>query len=192
MLFQKILCIAMLIVATITFIYALGVMTDVYDGLFWTITDPEDPELDMVEGARIYIDMQHFNDTLVGLTIGFILVALTLFVTLSNSRRKYYISNYVATIATVVYGIALSAWAMGQIGYYKAEYLKVNMEQLELYAKIFQRPVIHNTRWFTAGYAVFAIVIVFSLILVANLVWKILLMKKESQLLSNNKEGVTA
>ena len=45
--------------------------------------------------------------------------------------------------------------------------------------------------WFILGYVVYAIVIVAAILLILNLVWKILLMKGEKQLLNGSalKEG---
>ena len=144
MTFQKILCILTLIVGAITFVYALGVMTDVYEtfisvpGTLKSLdvinTDPSSDKY----GSIIVYQMQDFNNTLVGLSLGYILIALTLFITCTNTRRKYYISNYVSIGATAVYGFVFAIWTIVQAGVYKNKYLTTaNFEELTKRAQMF-------------------------------------------------------
>ena len=43
--FQKLICLLCVIAAAITFVYALGILTDIYDGLSLA-TDPKKPDND--------------------------------------------------------------------------------------------------------------------------------------------------
>ena len=78
---QRLLCIALLIVSAMIFVYSLGIMTDLYDALYTTIRNPEKLEKTSVTGSRIYYDMQGFNRQFVLASIGMILLCVTLFLT---------------------------------------------------------------------------------------------------------------
>ena len=55
---QKIICFLVLAASVIIFLYSLGIMTDLYDSLYFTIRNPEKPERNPVAGALVYYDMQ--------------------------------------------------------------------------------------------------------------------------------------
>ena len=50
---QKILCLAAVIVSAIVFLYALGIMTDLYDALYDTMRNPNNVYSTDVEGSII-------------------------------------------------------------------------------------------------------------------------------------------
>ena len=54
---QKILCLALLIVCALIFLYSLGIMTDLYDSLYSTYRRGKTT----ISGAEVYADMQGFN-----------------------------------------------------------------------------------------------------------------------------------
>ena len=60
---QKILCLLAIFSSALVFIYSLGLMTDLYDSLYGTMTDPSDLSKTSVPGSIIYYDMQGFNNT---------------------------------------------------------------------------------------------------------------------------------
>ena len=78
---QKFLCMAAIIVSAIFFLYTLGIMTDLYDSLYSTMRNPNDPTQTTVPGSIIYYAMQGFNRALLMLSIGQILLAALLFLT---------------------------------------------------------------------------------------------------------------
>ena len=75
--FQKAVCLLVLVASVIVFLYALGIMTDLYDALYTTIGAPDKPDntrRNPVAGAFIYYDMQGFNKTFLHLGIALILI----------------------------------------------------------------------------------------------------------------------
>ena len=92
--FQKAACLLAIIAAAVSFVYSLGIITDIYDSLYSTMMNPNDLTQTMVPGSIIYYDMQAFNKQFLYLSIGLILLACFLFITNTHSRRKYYITNF--------------------------------------------------------------------------------------------------
>ena len=78
---QKILCFAALAVSALVFLYSLGLMTDLYDSLYSTMMDPNNIDDTWVTGSQVYYHMQPFNKTLLGYSIGMILLSCLLFIT---------------------------------------------------------------------------------------------------------------
>lgn len=189
MLFQKILCFAAIAVSAVVFLYALGLMTDLYDGLYYTMMDPTNPHDTWVTGSWIYYDMQPFNKDLLKASIGMILLACLLFITGTHSRRKYYVGNAVSTFVYAIAGAALSVWAHGQITAFKAQFLEINFEELEFFAEMMDTPYIDSTFWFDAHYAVMALVLIVSALLVVNFLFKHSLMREEKRLIEEGRRA---
>ena len=61
---QKILCLLAIFASALVFIYSLGIMTDLYDSLYFTMMDPTNPDDTWVPGSQIYYNMQPFNKEL--------------------------------------------------------------------------------------------------------------------------------
>ena len=185
---QKILCFAALAVSALVFLYSLGLMTDLYDSLYSTMMDPNNIDDTWVTDSQVYYHMQPFNKTLLGYSIGMILVACLLFITSTHSRRRYYVGNLVSTAAFAAAGAALSVWSHIQLEAYKAEFLKVDFAELEFFAEMWGTPYIDSTFWFDAHYVVFGLVVLVSVALVANYVWKKCLMGAEKRLIDEGKK----
>ena len=195
---QKILCLLAVVVAAILFLYALGIMTDLYDALYATlrISVTENAEtggyaLNVTErsvaGAKVYTSMQSLNQWLVIASIVYILLAVLLFVTNTNVRRKYYIGNYVSIGLFTAASIYIPIASHGAIEFYKAQWLKVDFEALRQYAQDYNSTYTESTLWFDLHYAVFALMIIVAALLVANAVWKVTLMKEEAKLVAQGK-----
>ena len=90
---QKILCLLAIAASALVFIYSLGIMKDLYDSLYGTMTDPIDLTKTTVPGSIVYYDMQGFNDTFLKAGLGLILLSCLLFLTTTPSRRNYYVGN---------------------------------------------------------------------------------------------------
>lgn len=191
MTFQRIVCFALLIGAALVFIYSLGIMTDLYDALYSTIRSASNLDNTTVSGSRVYYDMQGFNKAFTMVSIGLILATLTLFITNTHSRRRYYIGNFISTGLVAVCNIAASVWAISQIMVYKAQFLQIDFEALKKHAENRKSLYTESTFWFDASFVVFGILIVLTLLLVANLILKIKLMKAEKELIGKGK-GVRA
>lgn len=185
---QKLICFAALAVSALVFLYSLGLMTDLYDSLYFTMMDPSNPDDTWVPGSQIYYHMQPFNKALLIYSIGMILLSCLLFITSTHSRRRYYIGNAVATGAFTVAGAALSVWSHLQLDAYKAEFLKIDFDSLQFFSEMMETPYIDSTFWFDAHYAVFGLVVLVCLLLVVNFCWKQGLMRAEKRLIEEGKK----
>jgi len=189
---QKILCLLALVASALVFIYSLGLLTDLYDSLYSTMRDPNDLSNTTVDGSIIYYDMQDFNNTLMKLGIGLILLSCLLFITNTHSRRKYYIGNYVSVAAITAASVGVTVWAHNQIIAYRAQFLQIDFEALEKHAKRWKTLALtsDSTFWFDIHTAVFAILLVVCAALVACTLWKVSLMSQERKLIAAG-EGAT-
>lgn len=183
---QKILCFIAVGVSAAIFIYSLGIITDLYDALYSTMRNPNDLFQTSVPGSFVYYEMQGFNQSFLMYSIGMILLALLLFITNTHVRRKYYIGNYVASGAWAAAGIGGAIWAHGQIEYFKAKFLQVDFAALKEHSTIFKSAYTESTFWFDVHYLIFALVILVAVLLIANVCWKISLMKQEAALLAGD------
>jgi cell division protein FtsL len=186
---QKILCLALLVVSALVFIYSLGIMTDLYDALYSTIRSAKNLDKSSVTGSRVYYDMQDFNKLFLRLSIAMILLCVTLFVTNTHNRRKYYIGNYCSIALVSAGGIAFAIWAHGQIELYKAQFLNINFEELAEHAAKRKTLYTESTFWFDIHYLLFGLLVVGIVLLIANAIWKRKLMKEEQALIAGGKEA---
>ena len=191
MAFQKIVCMLTLIAAALTFVYSLGISTDLYDALSKTILYPDyDLDYTSVTGSRVYYDMFGFNSTFTKVSIGLIIVTLVLFITNTHARRKYYIGNYVAVGLSTVANIVMTIWCIPQIMNFKAQYQNnVDFEALKAFSEdwgtIYIGP--EDTFWFDVSYAVFGLLLFASCLLIVNVVWKVIMMKAEKSAIGSRK-----
>jgi hypothetical protein len=186
---QKVLCIGTLIVCALIFLYSLGIMTDLYDALYNTIRNPDKLEKTTVTGSRIYYDMQGFNKDFLHAAIGMLILTLSLFVTNTHTRRRYYVGNFAATGLVAAGGIVFTVWAHKQIELFKAQFLQINFEELLANATKKKSLYTESTFWFDIHYLVFGLLIVCIVLLIANLIWKCMLMKEEQALVAKGKEA---
>lgn len=190
MVFQKVVCLIALICGSLIFIYSLGIMTDLYDCLYSTIADANNLEQTYVTGSRIYYDMQGFNKTL--LTYGIVLVvcACLLFVFQTSSRRRYYLGNYVTTGLFVAADLFVVFSCHPQIEMFKAQWLQINFDELKMFSDMFKTAYTESTFWFDVHYYIFALCVVEAVLLIANVIWKLSLMKQEKALIGTKGEAV--
>lgn len=181
---QKIICMAAIIVSAIFFIYTLGIMTDLYDSLYDTMRNPRDWSQTDVSGSIVYYNMQAFNQRFLLLSIGQILLALLLFLTNTHRRRKYYIGNYISTGAFVAFGVYNAIFAHTYIEIFKAQFLQVDFAALKEHAEMWGTLYTESTFWFDLHYLVFGLLLLVCVLLIANVVWKILLMREEERLIA--------
>ena len=189
---QKAVCLFVLCTSVIVFIYSLGIMTDLFDSLYYTITDAanrENTRRNSVAGAFIYYDMQDFNKTFLHLAIGLILTSLLLFITNTHVRRRYYIGNIIAVVVNVIANFYVAFWAHAQITAFKAQYLQVDFEALKKFSERRHTFYTESTFWFDIHNLVFGLAILGCVLLVANMIWKFSLMKKEQHLIDAGKEA---
>ena len=186
---QKVLCVGLLIVCALIFLYSLGIMTDLYDALYNTIRNPDKLDKTTVTGSRIYYDMQPFNRNFLHAAIGMILLCVLLFLPNTHSRRKYYVGNYAAVGLFTVGGAAFTVWAHGEIEAFKAQFLQINFEDLAEHAAKKKSLYTDSTFWFDIHYVVFGLLLLGILLLLVNVIWKRKLMKDEQALIRQGKEA---
>lgn len=193
---QKVLCFAAIAACGLLFIYALGLSTDLFDGLFYAL--PEEAKIKTaaetgkviklnVPGAEVYYEIQPFNRTLLDGAIGLMLLGVLLFITNTHARRRYYISNALSTAAFVSGGIALSIYAHQQIEAYKQKFLMIDFDAYQKFANRRKKPFLDSTFWFDAHYLLFALLLLVCLALVLNFIWKMHLMRAEKRLIDAGK-----
>lgn len=189
MTFQRIVCMVMIIACAVVFVYSLGMVTDLHDSLRGTIRNLEDLDSSRVTGSRVYYDIQPFNRQFTVYSIVLLLVNLLLLITGTNSRRRYYIGNYVSIALSTIGNVAMVVWAMPQIMAYKAQFLKINFEELKAYSERMQSLYTESTFGFDAAYGVFGFLMLVTLLLLVNMVLKIIVMKEEKRLIGSRKDG---
>ena len=190
MTFQRIVCILLVVAAALVFIYSLGLMTDMYNGIYKSYRNGPRTG-DAYKGTEIYLEMQPFNQQLTILGIALILINLFNFVMGTNSRRKYYIGNYLSIALSTICNIGASVWAVMTLMQYKNDYLtKIDWNNETLKKTVESRGGVLNnsTFWFDVSYIVFGLVILFTVLLLVNLVLKIMMMRSEKSLIGKRKD----
>lgn len=188
--FQKIACMLAIITAAVTFVYSLGIITDIYDSLYATMMNPKDLTQTYVPGSIIYYDMQAFNRLFLYLSIGLILLGVFLFVTNTHVRRKYYFGNYVATAAYCIATVGVGLWSHMQISAFKIQYLTtVDFEALKQFADLWNYTYIESTFLLDLHYWIGALSAISVAALVVNTIWKIVMMRQERELIRLGEEA---
>lgn len=187
MVFQRIICMAVLVASALVFLYSLGLVTDLYDSLYMTMMDPDDLESTLVPGSIIYYEMQPFNASLTKAGLGLILVSLLLFITNTHSRRRYYIGNFFAVALSAVGNVAASVWMLKNIAVYKQQFLTIDFEALKSFSEMWKTPYIDSTFWFDACYVVCGVLLAATVLLVVNMILKLIVMKEEKRLIGSRK-----
>lgn len=188
--FQKMICLLCIIAAAVSFIYALGMITDIYDALYTTMRNPNDPTQTKVPGSIIYYDMQEFNRQFVNISIVLILLACFLYLTNTHSRRKYYISNYLAVGAYSIATLGVGFWAHGQIEAFAAQYMEtIDFEKLKEFSEMWETPYLDNTNMLDLHRVVLGLAIVSVVALIGNVIWKVVLIRNEKKLIEAGKEA---
>ena len=186
---QKAVCLLCMISSVIVFLYALGIMTDLYDSLYSTMMNPADLTQTTVPGSIVYYNMQEFNSVFLKYSIGLILLACLLYITNTHIRRKYYIGNYVAAALFAIANVNIAVWAHQYIEIFKAQFLNVDFEALKKHAELWKTTYTESTFWFDIHAAVFAIALIASAALVGVVFWKVSLMKEEQKLIEAGRKA---
>ena len=184
---QRILCLAAVIASAIVFLYALGIMTDLYDALYDTMRNPNNVFQTDVDGSIVYYNMQEFNKVFLIYSIVLLVLGAFLFITNTHVRRRYYVGNYVAIGLFAAASVYLSIFAHSYIQIFKQQWLQVDFAALKSHADMWGTLYTESTFWFDIHYLVFAILLIVACGLVANAVWKRNLMKEEDQLVEEGR-----
>lgn len=189
---QKFTCLAAIIISALVFVYALGIMTNIYDSLYQAVdiksetgTGNKYVSGEKVAGAAIYMDMQSFNHNLLIASIVMVVLGAFLFVTNTSTRRRYYISNYIAIGLYSIVGLALTVYSHIQIQAFRTQFLTtVDFEGLKEFADMWGTLYTESTFAFDIHYLVFGLLVLVIAALIANVVWKLKLMSEEKALLA--------
>jgi hypothetical protein len=216
---QKYLMLATLIISALTVVYALiffsGSLSDIYINMeptevkYGTIFNPQTTTFD-INATHFYEVAQAFNSAMFIISVVFVCVTVTLYITSCNKRRNYYITNYISTIAVALFAVVFAIYGIVMLSYCLnifcneinwTQYLaKYNFDQTNAANNYVYDPTGSTPRQFpyysdskalfVIGYVLFFIVLIAGVALVLNLIWKIKLMQGEKQLLANgfNKE----
>ncbi len=189
--FQKFACMFAVAAAAVSFVYSLGIITDIYDSLYRTMMDPSDLTQTFVPGSIIYYDMQPFNKSFMMVSIGLILLACLLYLTNTHIRRKYYIGNYVSIALYSAATLGVAFWSHFQIEAFKVQYLTtVDFEALKSFSEMWGSAYIESTFMLDLHYLVLALAVASVAALVGGAIWKVQLMKAEDALIAEGKEAV--
>jgi hypothetical protein len=177
-----------LIIGALSIVYALIFCSGVFFQIaYLTSYDAEKYGSKRVTGATdLYNTTQGFSDLFLILGVVFVLCTVLLFVMGCQSRRKYYITNYIAIGIVVVYEIVFAIILIAYLAEVMSVFDTVNLENAKYYYERLESPrgTWTTSTWMvTLGYVFFAIVLLDAVALVLNLVWKLKLMKGEKELL---------
>ena len=210
--FQKYICLVMLLVGALALAYAFFYATGGLSELGYAEKNGFTQEgllvygIEIAEGkygGELYTDIQSFNNLLMYCGIAMILFAVLLYITACNKRRNYYVTNYVATGLCAGGNIVISLVLIILNAIWKGRFLNIDFDAWKEFKAVGEilaefggasgfEHYSESTVWFDIGFGVYAIVIIASVLLILNLVWKVLLMKGEKKLLDASatiKEG---
>lgn len=188
--FQKFGCLFSLITAAMSFLYSLGIVTDIYDSLYFSMWSDTDPSKTDIPGSFIYYDMQAFNKMFVNVSIVLILLACLLFIMNTQIRRKYYIGNYFSIGVYSVATVAAVIWSHIEIAAFKTQFLTtVDFAAMKEYSEFWGTKYIDSTFWFDVHYFVGGLQLLSVVALIGCAIWKVQLMRAEDALIKEGKEA---
>lgn len=193
--FQKILSLITLIVGALCFLYALCFFSgNLSDLMYYKAENLSSRYASYAEMSDYFIeDGQLFVTLMVVMGIVYICAAALLYITDTNKRRKYYVTNYVAsgvaiTVAAVTAVICIAFMFILLIDFSNIE---IDFEDTSrglgyIYSRMKEQgaPIVKtDTYMFIIGFVVALIALANAVAWALNLVWKIKLMKGEKALL---------
>lgn len=202
--FQKYICLVMIIVGALAlayaFCYASGGLAELGHQVEMDGTSMFETYAEGKYDATLFVKIQGFNDALMYCGIAIILLAVCLYITSCNKRRNYYVTNYVATGVCAGGNIIISVILMALNGVWMGRFKNVDfaawaefnangaLDYIEAGREVpdVYKHYSESTLWFQIGFVVYALVIVASVLLILNLVWKIKLMQGEKKLLNGS------
>ncbi len=181
--FQKILFILLIILSGVTFVYSLGIMTDMY-GLYQT------QAIGGITGSKIFYDMQTYNHNMVLISIALIVISCLPFVFASNTRRKYYIGNVVTSYVQAAAFVGTAAYLVINCLKYRNQFLTtVDFEYYKTVAEKMSFMYSESTFFFDAGIVIAVLLVVGAGAIIYNLNWKTKLVKQEDAILKGANNG---
>lgn len=180
--FQKIVVKLVVLFAAIATFYAVAIFASQFYQHNQVKTYSEYGDYMDITGYLMFESVQPFNKSLFTLCVVYLLVSLTLLVFFSQSRRNYYISNYITCGVTSAFGLGLSVYALINIFKYRAEYKGIDFDSINNNSFWLEdkMPSISDSTWsFDIGIIVFISIAILAVCLILNLVWKTKAMKED-------------
>lgn len=190
--FQKILVLVSLIVSILSIVLAIIFMSGNLSDIMYYHGSPE-------EGGDIYgvnsftEPAQLFCDMLLIIGIVYLCCVVTLFITDTNKRRNYYITNYVSTGLAVLAAVVTAVFGLIMISILVSKFYGLDWETLTPIMESMSGPpeegglgapmVTKSPAMFIIGYVIMLLPLLDAAALILNLVWKLKLMKGEKELL---------
>jgi len=195
--FQKILSLVTLIVAAVVFVYALSFFSGNLSDLMPYSSSYNDNKYN---GADVFIDAgQSFISAMEIICIVYFCIIALSYIMGCNSRRNYYVTNYVASGLVIgmslvigIYGLIMEIVLMssfyGGIDWDGMEEIRSRYSFVTAFkTEVSKSPVI-----FIIGIIIFLIVLCVCAAWVYNLIWKKKLMEGEKALLEGKPEAPSA
>lgn len=198
--FQKILALVTLIVGALVFVFALCFISgNLADLLYYNNASLKSPisAIKNFYGADDFnYSAQTFVDILVILGIVYVCAAAFLYITDTNKRRNYYITNYIAVGIILVVSVGVAVFMFIDISVLLGKYFNVDWEGIEYIRSLGTGEVSYlvgapelnrSVVMFILAYIVALICLVNAVAWALNLVWKVKLMDGEKTLLNKGK-----
>ena len=184
--FQKILIIVSVVIAALSVLYAWIFCSGVFAQIAQVYTAA--PEVTELHNAA-----QAFTELFQVLGVVYVLCIVLLFIMGCHSRRKYYITNYIAIGIAVAYMLVYSILLIVNLANVagllsstdltgaQAAYSGISHFDESMFGEF------QTTSWtIPVGYVLVAIVLLDAVAICLNLLWKIKLMQGEKKLLENS------
>ena len=193
--FQKILSLLTLIVGALCFVYALCFFSgNLSDLMYYKSENRGRKYIPYAETADTFINNgQTFVSIMIVLGIVFICIAAFLYITSTNSRRNYYVTNYVSVGLAIGIGCIVGILMIAFISLLFSQFMVVDMSEETGIGYIYNdykdsgAPIVGTSPvMFILGYVVALISLANGLAWIYNLVWKVKLMKGEKALLEGS------
>lgn len=192
--FQKILSLVTLVVAAVVFVYALSFFSGNLSDLMAYSSSHNDG---MYDGADVFIDAgQNFIDAMEIICIVYFCIIALSYIMGCNTRRNYYITNYVASglvigmsLFIAIYGIVMEIVLMNSF-YNKIDWAL--MDELRAnysWNPVFQTEIGKSPAIFIIGIVIFLIVLCVCAAWAYSLIWKKKLMEGEKALLEGKPQA---
>ncbi|MDE7086947.1 MAG: hypothetical protein K2O67_02020 [Clostridia bacterium] len=146
------------------------------------------PIHDIIGADALYNYSQHMNNVFVIMAIILILAVVTLYITATNKRRNYYVTNYVSIGIVVAFSVAFAIFLMAMCGTCISLANQIDMAQWKTLSETSGYPSGYSENYATIilGFILAVIILLEAAAWVLNLLWKIKLMKGEKALLAGD------
>ena len=182
--FQKILMTASLVIAALAVVYALifnsGLIYNV--GFIGSKAQAAYPD-----AYDVFTSAQGFSDTFLILGIVLILTVVFMYAKGCNSRRKYYITNYIACGIAIGFALIVAILMLVQVINVQGLLANMNLQQMQ---QVYETDLNSSfgewteSKWvFALGYVYVVLLVCDAVVIGLNLLWKIKLMQGEKALL---------